>query len=149
MSTAAQRGGRKPASLRTIWAIAKSEELKMTDDDLHALVFRETKKDSMKKLTQGEINTITRVLQNMKDGAKKNTKRTDVGGDPRTEKLRHKIYALCGELGWNNDNSRINGFCKRMFKIDRVEWLTMTQCNILIEALKSMVARDGGDDKNG
>ena len=159
MAKAALRGGRKPASLRTIWAIAKSPELGMSEDDLHAVVYRETGKESMKKLTQGEVNHLARVLQNMKDGTKDkqtNGKRTDEGGDPRTVRLRHKIYALCGELGWNDDNNRINGFCKRMFGVDRVEWLTMTQCNMIIEALKSMVERQGeginnmiGENKNG
>ena len=42
MTTAARRG-RKPASIRTLWAIAKSPELAMTEDELHALVYRETK----------------------------------------------------------------------------------------------------------
>ena len=39
--------GRKQPSIRTLWAIAKSAELGMTDDDLHALVFRETGKESI------------------------------------------------------------------------------------------------------
>ena len=52
MATAARRGGRKPASIRTLWAIAKSPELALSDDDLHAVVFRETGKESMKKLTK-------------------------------------------------------------------------------------------------
>lgn len=47
-------GGRKPASIRTLWAIAKSPELGLTDEDLHAVVYRETGKESMKKLSQGE-----------------------------------------------------------------------------------------------
>lgn len=151
MTSAARRGGYKPASLRTLWAIAKSQELNMSEDDLHAVVYRETGKDSMRKLTQGEIDKLSRILQNMKDGTKTNVnnKRTDTGGDPRTFKLRHKIYALCGVLGWNDDNTRINGFCKKMFSVDRVEWLTMTQCNMIIEALKSMVERQEADDING
>ena len=61
--------GRKQPSIRTLWAIAKSAELGMTDDDLHALVFRETGKESIRELTQGQINEVARVLQNMKDGA--------------------------------------------------------------------------------
>ena len=64
-------GGRKPASIRTLWAIAKSPELGLTDEDLHAVVYRETGKESMKKLSQGEINTVARVLQNMKDGVER------------------------------------------------------------------------------
>ena len=144
MATAAGRGGRKPASIRTLWAIAKSPELSLTDDDLYAVIYRETGKESMKKLTQGEINTLARILQNMKDGIQRDTcsKRTDEGGDPRTVPLRHKIYALCDVLGWNNDNNRINGFVKHMFVVDRVEWLTLAQCSKVVEALKSMADRE-------
>lgn len=148
MATAAERGGRKSASIRTIWGIAKSPELRLSDDDLYAIVYRETGKESMKKLTQGEINALARVLQNMKDGVQKDTssKRTDEGGNPQTERLRRKIYALTGELGWNDNNERINGFAKRMFKVDRIEWLTVTQCHMVIEALKQMVDRKEEND---
>ena len=148
-TAAATRGGHPPASIRTLWAIAKSPELAMNDDDLHAVVYRETRKASMKDLTQGEINTLARVLQNMKDGTQRDTrsKRTDEGGDPRTVAQRRKIYALCEELDWNDDNRRINAFVKRMCGVDRVEWLTMAQCNTIIEALKKMVARKEEQDE--
>jgi phage gp16-like protein len=143
MKTTVRRGGHKPASIRTLWAIAKSPELMLSDENLHELVNRETGKDSMKKLTQGEISKLARILQNLKDGVQKTTrnKRTDEGGDPRTVQLRHKIYALCNVLGWNNDNKRINGFAKRVCGVERIEWLTIAQCHKIIEALKGMVAR--------
>jgi len=78
----AARTRRKPASIRTLWAIAKSPELHLSDEDLHAVVFRETGKESMKKLSQGEINEVARVLQNMKDSVNRaaHTKRKDTGG---------------------------------------------------------------------
>lgn len=140
---AAARNGRKPASIRTLWAIAKSPELGLSEEDLHAVVFRETGKESMKKLTQGEINTLARVLQNMKDGVQRDTtgNRTDEGGNPRTERQRRKIYALTEALGWNDDNRRVSGFAKRITGVDRIEWLTVAQCEKVIEALKAMVAR--------
>ena len=139
----AARTGRKPASIRTLWAIAKSPELHLSDEDLHAVVFRETSKESMKKLTQGEINTVARVLQNMQDSVHSapRTKRTDTGGDARTIQQRRKIYALTEELGWNSDPQRIQGFAKRMTGVDRLEWLNMAQCEKVIEGLKAMVAR--------
>lgn len=64
---ATTRSGRKLPSIRTLWAIAKSPELGLTDEDLHGVVYRETGKGSMKQLTQGEITAVARVLQNMKD----------------------------------------------------------------------------------
>lgn len=142
MATAA-RGGRKPASIRTLWAIAKSPELGLTDEDLHAVAYRETGKESLKRLTQGEIDKVARVLQNMKDGVQRDTtsKRTDEGGDPRTERQRRKIYALTEALGWNDDNRRINGFVKRVAGVDRIEWLNVAQCEKVIEGLKAILAR--------
>ena len=139
----AARTGRKPASIRTLWAIAKSPELGLSDDDLHAVVYRETGKESIKALSQGDIEKVARVLQNMKDGVKRDTtrKRTDEGGDPRTIRQRQKIYALTETLGWNDDNRRINGLVKRITHVDRIEWLTVAQCEKVIEALKAMIAR--------
>ena len=54
----AARTGRKQPSIRTLWAIAKSPELHLTDEDLHAVVYRETGKESMKMLTQGEVKAL-------------------------------------------------------------------------------------------
>lgn len=149
MATA--RTGRKPASIRTLWAIAKSPELRLSDEDLHAVVYRETRKESMKKLTQGEINTVARVLQNMKDSVNSDprTKRTDTGGDARTVQQRRKIYALTEALGWNSDPKRIQGFVKRMTGVDRLEWLNVAQCEKVIEGLKAMVARQEKKEAGG
>lgn len=37
----AARTGRKQPSIRTLWAIAKSPELHLTDEDLHAVVYQD------------------------------------------------------------------------------------------------------------
>lgn len=142
MATA--RGARKQPSIRTLWAIAKSAELHMTDEDLHAVVYRETGKASMKELSQGQINEVARVLQNMKDSVKGpgKAKRTDTGGDARTVQQRQKIYRLTEELGWNSDPRRIQGFAKRMTGVDRLEWLNVSQCEKVIEGLKAILARE-------
>ena len=145
-------GGRvRPhCSIRTIWGLAKSPELSLDEENLYAIILRETRKDSMKKLTQGEIDKVCRVLANMKDTLRSergHDKRTDEGGNPQTENLRRKVYALTEELGWNNNNARINGFAKKMFQIDRIEWLSVPQMHKLIEALKKMVVRENNQKK--
>jgi len=133
-------------SIRTMWGLAKCPELALPDEDLYALVERETGKQSIRKMTQGEVDNVCRILANMKDtaaaGAVKSKKRTDEGGNPDTEALRRKIFALTGELGWNKNNKRVTGFCKKMFHVDRIEWLTVPQCHKMIEALKKMVDRE-------
>lgn len=149
--TAAARGRRNAphASIRMIWGIAKSPELALDDEALYSVIERETGKDSMRKLTQGELDTVRRVLQNMKDSVKApaRRKRTDTGGNPKTERQRRQIYRLTGELGWNDDNARINGFARKMFGVERLEWLTQAQCSALIEALKKMAARKESGQK--
>lgn len=123
----------------------------MTDEDLHAVVYRETRKESMKKLTQGEINTVARVLQNMKDSVSGSTrtKRTDVGGDARTIQQRRKIYTLTESLGWNDNPQRIQGFVKRMTGVDRLEWLNVAQCEKVIEGLKAILKRQEQKEAGG
>ena len=137
----AARTGRKQPSIRTLWAIAKSPELHMTDEDLHALVYRETGKESIKTLTQGQIREVARVLQNMKDSAAQSSraKRTDEDGNPETAALRRKIFVLMKELGWSP--AQADGLAKRMFRVERQEWLDRRQCVKLAEALKAMAAR--------
>ena len=148
---AAARTGRKQPSIRTLWAIAKSPELHMTDEDLHAVVYRETGKESIKALTQGQINEVARVLQNMKDGVSRSTrpKRTDEGGDVRTVQQRRKIYALTEQLGWNDNPQRIHGFVKRMTGVDRLEWLNVAQCEKVIEGLKAILKRQERKEGEG
>ena len=148
---AAARTGRKQPSIRTLWAIAKSSELHMTDEDLHAVVYRETGKESIKALTQGQINEVARVLQNMTDGVSRSTrtKRTDEGGDFRTVQQRRKIYALTEQLGWNNNPQRIQGFVKRITGVDRLEWLNVAQCEKVIEGLKAILKRQERKEGEG
>ena len=113
----------------------------MTDEDLHALVYRETGKESIKTLTQGQIREVARVLQNMKDSAAQSSraKRTDEDGNPETAALRRKIFVLMKELGWSP--AQVDGLAKRMFRVERQEWLDRRQCVKLAEALKAMAAR--------
>ncbi len=144
---AAARTGRKQPSIRTLWAIAKSPELGMTDEDLHAVVYRETRKESMRKLTQGEINAVARVLQNMKDSVSRSShaKRTDEGGNTGTVELRRKIYMLAQDLGWSP--AQVDGLAKRMFRVERQEWLDRRQCVKLTEALKAILERKEAADE--
>lgn len=140
----AQPKRRAPASIRTLWAIAKSPELSLSDEELYALVLWETGKESLKKLTQGELNAIAKILQTMKDSTKHEAqvkRRIDERGNDYTKSQRRKIYALCELLGWNNDPRRLRGFVKRMTHVDRVEWLSASQCSQVIEGLKEMIAR--------
>lgn len=131
-------------TIKTIWGLAKSPELALDDDTLYSIIYRETGKESMKKLSQKEINQVCYALSALKDSIKGKSDRTDTGGNKLTKAKRKKIYQLTGELGWNDNNARINGFVKKMFGVERLEWLNNEQCSKLIEALKKMVEREKG-----
>ncbi|MCC5911341.1 MAG: regulatory protein GemA [Clostridiaceae bacterium] len=122
--------------IKKIWATAREKGLEK--DDLYAIIYRESKKESMKQLTKVEAN---KVIDAMVKPKKKNQKRTDEGGNAFTGEQRQKIYRLTEQLGWNDNNKRINGFVKKHFKVEKIEWLNPYQCNKLIEILKKMIER--------
>ncbi len=134
-------------NIRMLWGLAKSPELSMTDEELHILVSAHTGKDSIKTLNKRELGTMVSVLQNMKDSASKGTRNKQrQTGNVGTENQRKKIYKLTEELGWDK-KARVNGLCKKMFKVSSVDWLNYQQCSKLIEALKSMLEREKGKNE--
>ncbi len=134
-------GNTSQPSIKRVWGIAKSPELKLTDEELHLLVQAHTGKDSIKALNKRELQTVIRVLGNMKDSAKKSERgRNRYSGSEVTENQRKKISKLTQELGWDKP-ARVNGMCQKMFGVSAVEWLNYQQCSKLIEALKSMLKR--------
>lgn len=127
--------------IRTIWGIAKSPELLLTDEELHLVVQANTGKNSIKELNKREIGIVVGVLKHMKDSSKNGVREQKRRkGNTSTENQRKKIYKLVQELGWNNQ-ARVNGLCKKMFGVAAIEWLSYQQCSKLIEALKSMLQR--------
>lgn len=141
-------------SIRTLWGLAKSPELSLDDEDLYSLVERETGKDSLRALTQGELDRVARILENQKEQGKRQTagQKSYERGRPETAAQRHKIYRLTQELGWAENPKRIQGFIQSLFgkgdtvRVCRLEWLTREQCSIVIEALKKMAERKGKED---
>lgn len=133
--------GNSGPDIRKLWGIAKSPELKLTDEELHLIVEAHTGKESIKALNRRELQAVIRVLGSMKDSVKESgCGRGRYAGNPATEEQRKKIYRLTQELGWENA-ARVNGMCRRMFGVGAVEWLDYQQCSKLIEALKSMARR--------
>lgn len=117
----------------------------MEDEDLYAVVYRETGKESLRALTVDDRCIMADVLQAMKDSAVRSShaKRTDEGGTPETAALRRKMFMLMKELGWSP--AQVDGLAKRMFQVERQEWLDKRQCMKLVEALKAMVERKAAE----
>ncbi|ABR46623.1 hypothetical protein Amet_4387 [Alkaliphilus metalliredigens QYMF] len=123
--------------IKKIWATAR--EIGLEKEDLYTIIYRESKKESMKQLTKAQANKVIDAMVRPKK--KKKQKRTDDGGRSSTKAQRQTIYRMTEELGWNNDNDRINGFVKKMFEVERLEWLDGYGCSRLIEILKKMIKR--------
>ena len=43
-------------TIKTLWGLAKSKELGLTEEELHLLVARETGKDSIRELNRSELS---------------------------------------------------------------------------------------------
>ena len=134
-----------------IYAIAKSPQLGMTDEELHLLVGGMTGKDSLKELTSRELMDLTTKLQEMRDSAsgKKDKRNFTRRGNRATERQRRTMYMLMKELGWTD--KRVRGFARKMVGTETIEWLNHEQCAILIEGMKKLIDHQepGGnaDDK--
>ncbi len=138
-------GKRYRYTVKILWGLAKSKELRLTDEELHLLVSRETGKDSIRELNGSELAHICRLLQKQKDDIKRqNGTLPDLRGNPQTTRQRRKISELEEKLGWEARNTR--ALSHRMYKVDAVEWLTYYQCQGLIEAMKAMLERQGGKE---
>lgn len=117
-----------------IWAVAKEQGIDR--EDVYALVLQVSGQDSIKKLTQTQANE---VIDRIVGAAIQNDYQEY--GNVATQQMRKKIYMLTVALGWDKNPKRLEGFCKRMFKVEKVEWLNGKQCYQLIEGLKDMIAR--------
>lgn len=137
-----------------IYAIAKSPQLSMSDEELHLLVGGLTGKDSLKDLTQKEISSVVVRLQEMKDSVDGEKKQRNFTrrGNRSTERQRKKMYMLMKDLGWND--ARVRGFSRKMVGTETIEWLNHEQCSVLIEGMKKLLTRqevdaDGKKDNTG
>ena len=94
-------GKRYRYTVKILWGLAKSKELRLTDEELHLLVSRETGKDSIRELNGSELALVCRLLQKQKDDIKRqNGTLPDLRGNPQTTRQRRKISELEEKLGW-------------------------------------------------
>ena len=49
-------------TIKTLWGLAKSKELGLTEEELHLLVARETGKDSIRELNRSELSHVCQGL---------------------------------------------------------------------------------------
>ena len=132
------------AQLRAIFGLAKQRGL--NSDTLHMLVEAETGKASIKELNFTDANKVIRGLGGREFKRAETPRRTTQYRRQRTgaEQIATKEqFTLIGRLASQRDwtpESMIK-FCQRTIRTDRPK--TTKQANVIIEALKSMNARDG------
>ena len=139
---------------KKIWGFRSA--IGLSEEDLYSIIFRISHKESMRALTDREAKRVILELIRLKEAkfgplpedSDLKRRRYDQNGREATIAQRQKIYMLCKDIGWDDNNNRVNGFCKRMFKVERVEWLSADQCQVLIESLKKMKARMKNERKN-
>lgn len=136
-------------SIRTIWGLAKSPELSLDDEELHSIVYRETGKESIRALTQGEINKVCSELSRLKDSVKKGN-----GGQRQgmaTDNQLYLVKKLEEELGWADNPKRLKAFMLKYYNRASVKWLTFKEASRLIESLKKMKqkgAKEGNESSS-
>ena len=80
-------------NIKKIWGIAKSPELKLTDEELHLVVQAHTGKDSIKALNKRELQTVIRVLGSMKDSAKSRSVAGAALAETRLQRTKGRRYS--------------------------------------------------------
>lgn len=78
--------------IRQLWGIAKSPELRLTDEELHVLVEGHTGKSSIRDLNRRELQVVLRVLTSMKDSAKEQSVVTGAGAAARPRRTSGKRF---------------------------------------------------------
>lgn len=120
--------------IKRIWGIAKAS-LGMTDDDLYALLHRETGKESMRDCTAKDLDRLLLSLRTMQGFSEQR-------GNRATKKQIWKIRQLEKQLDWDDNPKRLQGFLKRFYKVEQVEWLTSAQAWRAIESLKKLIDKE-------
>ena len=115
-----------PQQMRCIYALARGGGI--SNEDLHAVVFATTGKDSMKLLTSADAKQVI--------------------NRPTKEQVA-KIYALAAKLGWADDPKRLRAFLEKRFGASHPTFLDDKHARNCIEAMKAMLAGGRGERKGG
>lgn len=120
--------------IKAIWAISK--QLGIDKDELHILLERETKKESMRRCSEDELKKLLKVLDffKAKDEIQKNANRLS----PAQKKY---IEDLAVRLGWHGEPHRLKAFIKRNTGVEDINWLTPRHASNIIEGLKNMITQ--------
>lgn len=125
----------QPAQIRAIYVLARKYGL--GDDALHDLVRCQTRRDSIKKLTEREAGVVIERLRALLGEAPARP------ADRATDRQVKMIYGLAREMGWLEiGEKRLRAFLEKRFGCSDVKFLSAAKVGPVVEAMKAM--RDGG-----
>ena len=124
----------KNLTIRQIWGIAKND-LQMNEDDVRAVMYQCTGKESMKQCTDQELYQILCHLGRLKD--QMNTQPGKI-----TPQQLWKIRDYEKKLGWMDNPKRLRKFMEKYSSAEQPEWLSFEDAKALIESLKKVYRRE-------
>lgn len=130
-----------PQQMRCIYALARGGGI--SNEDLHAVVFATTGKDSMKLLTTADAKQVIDRLKRLTG------QETTAPHNKPTKEQVVKIYALAAKLGWADDPKRLRAFLEKRFGASHPTFLDDKHARNCIEAMKAMLAGGRGERKGG
>ncbi|PHS34918.1 MAG: GemA protein [Alkaliphilus sp.] len=128
------------SQIKSIWGLAGCEEVNLNKEELYAVVYSETKKESISKLSVKEKNKVIAALIKIKENRNKRE------GMASREQI-WKINELSKELGWNDNPHRLKAFVKKYYQIENINWLDARSAWRLIESLKKMLKKGKTTDE--
>lgn len=120
--------------IRQIWGMSKND-LQMSEDDVRAVMYQCTGKDSMKLCTDRELHQVLCHLGRLKDS------QMHTPGKATPQQI-WKIREMEKELGWVNNPKRLRKFMEKYSSVEKLEWLEFEQAKKLIESLKRVLRRE-------
>ena len=124
-----------PSQRRKIFALSREQNI--DSEDLHAFVYKITRKKSLKTLT---IHEAIKVINSL-SGEKYTYPGTMSDGQY------NHLEALAEGLGWldasgKTDTERLDGFILSVAKVSKLEWVSTKGASDAIEAFKAMKRRE-------
>lgn len=129
------------AALRMLHAERKKNNI--SDDIFRAILMGQTGKESSKGISWNAARACVAEMQ--KHAPKGAQQKTGEWRKASSDPLVRKIYKIWGILKRGDvvKTRYPDAFVKKMTECDRAEFLTPSQCNIVIEALKGWTQREG------
>ncbi|GAB6170766.1 hypothetical protein JCM15765_02440 [Paradesulfitobacterium aromaticivorans] len=125
-----------------IWAMAR--ELDMDKDLVHEFAYNVTKEHSLSGLSVQQAIKVIDAMEALTH--KEKAKSIEPKATRASKKQIWKMKQLAKELGWSDNEKRLQGFVKKYAGVDKLEWLTPAQSWRVIEGLKKLLEKTTVDN---